>query len=43
MPQSPVNPKILVENISCVLSPSENMGGLYLGNFYGAQNDDILQ
>ena len=27
-----------VENISCVLTPSNGKGGLYLGNFFGAQN-----
>lgn len=31
-------PKMMVENISCILPESESMGGLFLGNVYGAQN-----
>lgn len=35
--------KLMVENISCILPESRTMGGLYLGNTYGAQNSDILK
>lgn len=30
--------KPMVENISCILAESKQLGALYLGNVYGAQN-----
>lgn len=36
-------PKIQVENISCILPESTQLGGLFVGNIYGAQNPDILK
>lgn len=33
----------MVENISCIIPETDSMGGLYLGNTYGAQNSDILK
>lgn len=33
----------MVENISCVIPEAESIGGLFLGNTYGAQNSDILR
>lgn len=32
-----------VENISCILPETEQLGGLFLGNVYGAQNAEILK
>ena len=32
-----------VENISCILPETSQLGGLYLGNVYGAQNPKILK
>jgi hypothetical protein len=31
-------PKLMVENISCILPENKEFGGLFLGNVYGAQN-----
>lgn len=31
-------PKLMVENISCILPESTELGGLFLGNVFGAQN-----
>lgn len=33
----------MVENISCILPESQEVGGLFLGNIYGAQNAAILK
>lgn len=33
----------VVENISCILPETMQLGGLYLGNIFGAQNADILK
>lgn len=35
--------KPMVENISCILPENAQLGGLFLGNVYGAQNPDILK
>lgn len=35
--------KPMVENISCILPENDKLGGLYLGNVFGAQNADILK
>ena len=35
--------KIRVENISCVIAETAKLGGLFLGNIYGAQNPEILK
>ena len=35
-------PKMMVENISCIIPESKGMGGLFLGNAFGAQSSDIL-
>jgi hypothetical protein len=32
-----------IENISCVFPATEHMGGLYIGNYFGAINTDILK
>jgi hypothetical protein len=32
-----------VENISCILPETAYLGGLFLGNVFGAQNPDILK
>lgn len=36
-------PKIRVENISCVIPETELLGGLFLGNSFGAENPEILK
>lgn len=33
----------MVENISCILPENDKLGGLFLGNVYGAQNSSILK
>ena len=33
----------MVENISCVLPETQELGGLFLGNVFGAQNAEILK
>jgi len=35
--------KPMVENISCILPSNDQLGGLFLGNVYGAQNSEILK
>jgi hypothetical protein len=35
--------KPMVENISCILPANDQLGGLFLGNVYGAQNSEILK
>lgn len=32
-----------VENVSCVLPATDNHGGLYIGNYFGAVNTDVLK
>ena len=36
-------PKLRVENISCVIPETELLGGLFLGNSFGAENPEILK
>lgn len=36
-------PKLMVENISCVIPETELLGGLFLGNSFGAEKPDILK
>lgn len=43
MNQSGDAQKPMVENISCILPESQELGGLFLGNIYGAQNAAILK
>jgi len=31
-------PKQMVENISCILPENDQLGALFLGNVFGAQN-----
>lgn len=33
----------VVENVSCVLPATPHIGGLYIGNYMGAQNVDLLR
>jgi hypothetical protein len=33
----------VVENVSCVLPETAKMGALYIGNYMGAQNVDLLK
>lgn len=35
--------KPMVENISCILPETNELGGLFLGNVFGAQNAAILK
>lgn len=35
--------KPMVENISCILPETDELGGLFLGNVFGAQNAAILK
>lgn len=32
-----------VENISCILPETNQLGGVFLGNVFGAQNAEILK
>jgi hypothetical protein len=32
-----------IENVSCVFPATEHMGGLYIGNYFGAINVEILK
>jgi hypothetical protein len=43
MKQNSENQKPMVENISCILPENEQLGGLFLGNVFGAQNAAILK
>ena len=43
MTTSSQKPKMMVQNISCIMPQSDNLGGLFLGNVYGAQNASILK
>lgn len=36
-------PQLRVENISCILPESNKLGGLFVGNIYGAQNPAVLK
>jgi hypothetical protein len=36
-------PKLMVENISCIIPETETLGGLFVGNTYGAENAEILK
>ena len=40
-PQQPALPR--VENVSCVLPATDHHGGLYIGNYFGAVNVDVLK
>lgn len=33
----------MVQNVSCVLPETEDRGGLYIGNYFGAKNIDLLK
>jgi hypothetical protein len=35
--------KIFVDHVNCIISSNDTLGGLYLGNTFGAQNVEGLQ
>jgi hypothetical protein len=40
--QNSAEQTVFFEPMSCILPPTENQGGLYLGNIHAAQDIDLL-